>query len=165
MTHDPYGNQPYDPYAGQQPQEYSLDPSYNAQQSSPPGGYPSYGDASYGPQDAQQYTAVPYAGQSYTAPPYGEQMPQNGLGVTALVLGICTIALSWCCYGLILGGPTGVLAIVFGSIGLQKANRGEANNRGVAMAGLVCGIAGLAIGVIMLILLLALGLSLDTYPT
>lgn len=144
---DQYGN-PTDPY-GQRPQEYSLDSPYG--QVSPPGdGY--YGqDTHY---DPRQYTAIPYENSGY-----GTQQMQNGMGVASLVLGISTIVTSWCCYFMAIAVPTGVLAIVFGSIGLQRANRGEANNRSMAMAGLVCGAIGLVLGVVMMLLLLGLGIT------
>lgn len=69
------------------------------------------------------------------ASPYGApaQM-QNGMGTAALVLGISSLV----CLGCI----PGVLAIIFGAIGMGKANRGLASNGGVATTGLVLGIVG-----------------------
>lgn len=61
--------------------------------------------------------------------------PQNGMGVAALVLGI----LSLLCFGFVLG----VLAIIFGGIGISRVNAGRATNKGQATWGLVLGIIGL----------------------
>ncbi|MFD0560287.1 DUF4190 domain-containing protein [Stackebrandtia endophytica] len=156
MSQDPYGNQqPWDP-TGQQP--YNVDP---AGQYGPPvipnqPGYPPPADGGYyqqnpGYQDPYQYATPNYGVQHVAAG------PQNGLGVAALVLGIIAVVLSPCCY-MAFTGPTGILAVVFGSIGVQKANRGEATNRGVAMAGLICGIVGLALGLLMVLSIFVWGI-------
>jgi hypothetical protein len=67
--------------------------------------------------------------------------PANGLGTAGLVLGIVGAALSLVP---VLGFILGVLATTFGGIGVAKANRGEATNRGMAIAGLVLGIITMA---------------------
>lgn len=74
-------------------------------------------------------------------------MPQNGMGTAALVMGI----LQFFCLGTI----GSVLAVIFGKIGMNKADQGLANNRGVAKAGFVLGIIGLsltALGIIIWII-------------
>lgn len=79
-------------------------------------------------------------------PPYNgdgrryDQPPRNGLGTAGLVCGVVAVALS-----LIPGlnaftWPLGVLAIVFGAVGWSRANRAQATNKGVAIAGLALGI-------------------------
>jgi len=65
----------------------------------------------------------------------------NGIAVAALVCGIVGLL----CLQFILGP----LAIVFGGIGLSKANQG-AENYGLAVAGLVLGIIATAIAVIVI---------------
>ncbi|HAN72810.1 MAG TPA: hypothetical protein DCQ36_14635 [Actinobacteria bacterium] len=78
-------------------------------------------------------------------PPQGQPaMPQNGMGTAALVMGI----LQFVCLGTI----GSVLAIIFGKIGMNKADQGLANNRGVAKAGFVLGIVGLALTVLGIII-------------
>lgn len=75
-------------------------------------------------------------------PPPGPQgpTPQNGLGTTALVMGI----LQFFCLG-----PIGsILAIVFGWMGMNKAKQGLADNGGVAKTGFWLGIAGIILSVI-----------------
>jgi large-conductance mechanosensitive channel len=72
--------------------------------------------------------------------------PQNGMGTAAMVLGILSCCL-FCLYGL----PSlvlGVVAIILGVKGKQRADRGEATNRGQAQAGLVTGIVGTVLGLV-----------------
>ena len=65
----------------------------------------------------------------------------NGMGTAALIFGIL---------GLVQCIPFigGILAIVFGRIGINKAKRGEATNGGMAKVGFWLGIAGIVISVI-----------------
>jgi len=71
--------------------------------------------------------------------------PRNGMGVAALVLGI--LSLVSYCFGPILG----LLAIIFGGVGISRANQGSATNKGMATAGLVMGIIGLVLwGIVLL---------------
>jgi hypothetical protein len=94
---------------------------------------------------------------TYVSPsPYGGQpvrQPQNGLGVAALVLSILGIV---GCIPII----GGVLGIVFGILGMKNADRGIANNKGMAKAGLIIGIVGLAlwvlVGIVWLVVVLVL---------
>ncbi len=86
------------------------------------------------------------------------QPMQNGMGTTALIMGI----LQFFCLGII----GSILAIVFGKIGMDKADQGLADNRGTAKAGFVLGIIGLVlfvIGVIIAIILSATGAFNTTY--
>ena len=63
------------------------------------------------------------------------------MGIAALVLGI--IGVLGCCSFIL---P--VLAIIFGWLGMQRAQAGLATNKGMAMAGLILGIVGVVISVI-----------------
>ncbi|GGW70116.1 DUF4190 domain-containing protein [Streptomyces griseoloalbus] len=80
-----------------------------------------------------------YYGWSGTAP-----SPSNGMGVTGLVLGIISAAV-FCIWPVAI--LLGVLAVIFGAIGRGKATRGEATNGGQALAGIICGAVGSALGV------------------
>ncbi|MCD2193990.1 DUF4190 domain-containing protein [Actinomycetospora endophytica] len=75
--------------------------------------------------------------------------PRNGMGIAALVLGILAILSCWTAAG---GVLFGILAIVFGVIGAGRARRGVANNRGVAIAGIVTGVLGLIVGIIFVVI-------------
>ena len=43
-----------------------------------------------------------------------------------------------------------VLAVVFGVVGMRRAGRGEASNKGVALAGAITGGIGLVLGVLLI---------------
>ncbi|MGW8762097.1 DUF4190 domain-containing protein [Streptomyces sp. NPDC055815] len=96
----------------------------------------------------------PPATSGYGYPGYGQpaqtgwqQAPSNGMGTTAMVLGIIAVA-GFCLYGL--GVILGVLALIFGIIGLKKVGRGEATNRGMAIAGIVLGSIGTLVSAVFL---------------
>ncbi|MFG2297230.1 DUF4190 domain-containing protein [Streptomyces sp. NPDC048603] len=124
----------------------------------PPGapyGYPHAGSGGYGypghtgaqpvPPAQPVYPVYPgYPGQT-AYPPYGTQM-RNGFGVTALVLGI--IAAVFFCLSF-LSVFVGIVAIVFGVLGRARVARGEADNGGLALAGIILGAVGVVIGGVM----------------
>ncbi|WP_205325870.1 DUF4190 domain-containing protein [Glycomyces sp. YM15] len=94
----------------------------------------------------------PYAGGMVPPPPppppafNGDgplrgQEPRNGLGTAALVCGIIAVVLSFIPLINTFTWPLGVLAIVFGSVGWARANKGIATNKPFAIAGLILGIA------------------------
>ena len=91
-------------------------------------------------------TDVP-AGQGQGGWPTGPSGPRNGLGTAALVLGIVGLVLAIPVIGLL----PGIVAVVLGIIGVRRANRGEANNRGVAIAGIVTGALAVVIAVFVLV--------------
>ena len=66
---------------------------------------------------------------------YQVTQPTNGLAVAALVVGIVGVVLFWTVWG---GVILGILGLVFGAVGLSKANRGGPN-KGMAVAGLILG--------------------------
>jgi len=90
----------------------------------------------------------PFGGWPYAA-------PRNSFGVTALVLGIVGAVLALTCLGAFLGLPVGIAALVFGIIGLRTVKRGEATNRGHAMAGVILG--GVAVVVSGALIVLIIG--------
>ena len=144
---DPFGppgegtSEPGSGSAGQpgQGQPYGQQPQYGEQQY---GQQPQYGQQQYGQQP--QYAGQPPYGQQ----PYGSQPgyggpKKNGLGIAALVLGILALITSWSIVGGILFG---LAAIVLGFLARGKVKRGEDDNGGMAIAGIVLGILGLLIG-------------------
>lgn len=96
----------------------------------PAGPYPGVG---YPPPPPQ-----PYAG--WTPPPTG---PKNGLGIASLVIAIVGLVLVWSVFG---GVILGTVAIVIGFVAHGRVRRGEANNGGVAIAGIVLGVLALVGG-------------------
>ena len=110
------------------------------------GGYPPPGGSGggYGPPGGGGFP--PPGGGAYPPPGGGAQ---NTVGLIAMILGILSIPLACCGWGgLIFGIAGGVL----GWMGKQKAEQGLANNRGQAMAGLICGGIGLVLGIVVIIL-------------
>jgi uncharacterized membrane protein len=65
--------------------------------------------------------------------PPQQNLPQ-GLSIASMVLGITGIPFSW-----FLVGIPSILAVIFGHIGLSKANHGTGGGKGMAIAGLVLG--------------------------
>ncbi|WP_257231242.1 DUF4352 domain-containing protein [Streptomyces sp. UH6] len=78
---------------------------------------------------------MPYA----PAPPVAPQQPKNGMGTTALVLGIIGLVLTVTILFFWLGGLLGLLALIFGIIGLGKVKKGEATNKGASLTGVILG--------------------------
>jgi len=145
---DPYRQQPDPSAAGdagapQQPGAWQPEqqPTYGQPTYGQQPGVPSYGEQPYGQQ--QPYGEQPYGGQQ----PYGQQQPygggypapyvpvygypKNSLGVWALCLGLAGLV----CCGLV----TGIPAIITGVLARKAVQRGEANNNGLAVAGIVLG--------------------------
>lgn len=118
---------PQDPFATPGDQPPGQQPGGYGQQ---PGQYPPPG---YG---------QPYGQQG------GPQGPQkNGLGIAALVLGILSL-FSWF---FLIGGLFGLIAIILGIIALGRVKRGEANNKGMSLAGIVTGALGLLLTVLVVV--------------
>ncbi|GFE16455.1 hypothetical protein Sgleb_45020 [Streptomyces glebosus] len=97
--------------------------------------------------------------------PNGAPAPQaarNGLGVAALILGIIgalsgiPMILFW------LAGPLGVLALIFGLVGLSRAKKGQATNKGVAVTGTILGALALVLAVVgVIVTVLAVNKAVD----
>jgi hypothetical protein len=124
-------------------------------------------DAANEPEAIQPAAGEPPASpeqQLPTAPPPMPGAPamapvsaSNGLAVAALVLGIVSLVLFFIPgFGFLLG----VVAIVLGALGIARANKMAGKQRGVAIAGLVCG----AIGVIVNVLFIALIVNVSNDP-
>jgi hypothetical protein len=97
---------------------------------------------------------MPYASAPQETVIYGQQ--RNGIGVAAGVCGIIALALCWIPFIDYVSIVVGALAIIFGVIGVRTANRRGGAGKGMAVAGIVCGVVGLAIAFIFLLLIYAL---------
>ncbi|MBI3409678.1 MAG: DUF4190 domain-containing protein [Planctomycetes bacterium] len=73
------------------------------------------------------------------APPPGPQ-PSAGLSIASLVLGIVSLVL-FCIWWI--SGPCAILAIVLGAVGRSKGGKG------MATAGMVCGIAAIGLAILV----------------
>jgi len=110
----------------------SDQPQYPTQPGQPPGQYPT--------QPGQPPGQYPAAG-------YPAARRRNGMGTAALVLGVVAVVLVLLLLFSPIGAFLGLLAVLFGILGIMRANRGEADNRGQAVAGLVTGAIALLVGV------------------
>jgi len=108
------------------------------QQQYPQQQYPQYGQPGPYP---QQYPAAPPPGYGGYPPPRN-----NGMAIAGLVCGLVGLLIFW-----FLLGP---LAMIFGGIGLSRANRG-APGRGMAIAAIVLGALDVVVYLILLLVLLS----------
>lgn len=93
-----------------------------------------------------QYQPVPEGAPGMPTP--GHQAARNGLGVTALILGIIgalsgiPLILFW------LAGPLGLLSLIFGFVGLSRVKKGQATNKGVALTGTILGALAMILAIV-----------------
>ncbi|MFD5712369.1 DUF4190 domain-containing protein [Streptomyces pharetrae] len=93
----------------------------------------------------------PAAGGGYYGWPGVPPAGANGMGTAGLVLGVLA-AIVFCLWPLAI--VLGILGVVFGALGHGKARRGQATNGGQALAGIICGAAGIVLGVVMGVLVI-----------
>ena len=124
---DPFASTP-DPHAAQAPPA----PAAPSQYGTPP---PPPGQAPYA---MQQYPPQPYPQGHYGPNPSTQK---NWMGIVSLVASLSSIVTGIGC----------IAGIVFGHLGLNAAKKGEADNRGLALAGLITGYVFLGIGLLMVV--------------
>ena len=90
--------------------------------------------------------------QGYAAPPQA-QAGSSGKATASLVLGILAVV-TFVVWGALIFGP---LAIVFGVLGKNETQREGKSGHGMAVAGLVLGIVGIALWAVFL----AIGLAVS----
>ncbi|OAX50764.1 DUF4190 domain-containing protein [Paenibacillus sp. AD87] len=93
--------------------------------------------------DVDRYYSDPLPQPPYVVP------KTNSKSIAALVLGILSVIIPY------LGFLIGIVAIVFASISLKEIKLRMEQGRGLAIAGLVCGIIGTAIYAIIILFILA----------
>lgn len=82
---------------------------------------------------------------------YAAPRPSSGLAITALITGIGGIVLSWTFVALL----ASIVAVITGHMALSQIRRNPAlSGRGMAIAGLILGYAGVALLVIMIVIAL-----------
>jgi hypothetical protein len=77
-------------------------------------------------------------------PQQSAQKPSNGLGLTGFVIGLVGLVISFIPLIGVVAWPLVILGIIFSAIGISKAVKGNATNKGLAITGLVVSIVGLA---------------------
>jgi len=78
-------------------------------------------------------------------PPQQAQKPSNGLGLTGFIIGLIGLVISFIPLVGVVAWPLVILGIIFSSIGLSKAVKGKATNKGIAITGLVLSLVGLLV--------------------
>jgi Mycobacterium membrane protein len=81
-------------------------------------------------------------------PPQQQAKPSNGLGTTGFVLGLVGLVLSFIPLIGVVAWPLVILGIIFSAVGISKAAKGRATNKGMAITGLVVSVVGLVICVL-----------------
>ena len=109
--------------------------------------YPPQGPPPQGPPQGPPPQGYPPAGSQAGGYPAATGR-RNGMGTTALVLGVVALVLVLLLLFSPLGALLGLVAVLFGILGLIRANRGEADNRGQAVAGLITGALALLFGIL-----------------
>jgi uncharacterized membrane protein HdeD (DUF308 family) len=74
---------------------------------------------------------------------------KNGAGTAALVIGVVALVLAVLVIFFPLAALLGIAAAIFGMVGIGRANRGEADNKGHAVAGVVTGLVALVIAAVL----------------
>jgi hypothetical protein len=90
----------------------------------------------------------PQQQHAYTPAP---EQAGNGLAIAGMVLGILGLLLCWIPG---VGWLLALLGIIFGAIGMSKANKIGGKGKGMAVAGLVIGVVGLLAGIILFVMAL-----------
>jgi hypothetical protein len=150
---DPYAQPPAQPQYPPQQQPQYADP-YSQPQPTSGNPYPTSGNPY--PTSPPAYTAYPVAGYGAPAPQQGNQ---NVFGILALIFGIVSIPTACCYIGLLFGGA----GVALGIVGMKKANEGLANNRGMALAGVICGAVGVVLEIGLIVLRFAINLNSTLY--
>lgn len=88
-----------------------------------------------------------------TAQHFQPEVPSKTMGIVAMILGICSILFGCCIFFLAI--PMAIAAIILGGIAMKRAKDAGRSN-GFALAGLICGIVGLALAVIYVLVLIAM---------
>jgi hypothetical protein len=94
----------------------------------------------------------PGYGQQYGPPPgYAPVLPTNTKATAALITGITTLVLSWCC-GL---GVFGLVAVVLGMKGRSEVrqSQGTQTGEGLALAGIITGAIAVVVGLLVIALI------------
>ncbi|WP_062069142.1 DUF4190 domain-containing protein [Demequina sediminicola] len=148
-TNDPFTNPPGDaPYTPPAP----APPAAPTAPPPAPAGYEQYGtneqygaNGQYSSQAQPAYGApAPYAPVPYAQnAPYTPQVSQekNWMGIVSLILSLSSIIV----------GITVIPGIILGHMSLAAAKRGEANNRGLGLAGLITGYVLLGLSILLIL--------------
>jgi hypothetical protein len=154
----PQSSPPYDGTAAGSP--YPPDPfAPPSSPMQPPQEYSLYSQPAPPPPPVPQYPVAGYSVPSMP-PPMMATGQNNTFGLLSMIFGIIALPMLCCFYT---GAAIGVGATVLGVLGPQKANRGEADNKGMAIAGIVCGSIAGFLGLLWIIAVAAFNFAAPTY--
>lgn len=108
----------------------------------------------------QRFVDTPTGGPPPGTPPPAPRSG-NGIAVAALTCGIVSLAFGWMPVLFVVGAILAVLAVVFGVIGLRRSQ--QTGRRGYALAGLLTGLAGVAVAIAGLVFTVAVFRALERY--
>jgi hypothetical protein len=126
-----------------------------------------FGEPDGPPQTPHGGWSGPNAPGAYVPPlqPYPGVMPpptsrRNGLGTGSLVLALVALVATVTIFG---GAILGIAAAAMGLVARRRVKRGEANDGGVAMAGIVLGIVAAVVGLFIIWVAFGTELFNETY--
>ncbi|MGJ7909027.1 MmpS family transport accessory protein [Actinopolyspora sp. H202] len=85
----------------------------------------------------------------YQQPGTPAAAPKNGMGITALVLGLVGILLAWIPIIGFFGFILGALAIIFGIIAVVRSHKGTATNMVMSYIGLAAGVIAFVVSIVV----------------
>ena len=91
--------------------------------------------------------STPAPTASAPPPPPQPVRRRNGAGTAALVVGIVSLVLAVLVIFAVLAIPLGIIAAILGGIGMSRASKGVADNRGQAITGLITGLLSIVVAV------------------
>ncbi|GAS85024.1 DUF4190 domain-containing protein [Paenibacillus amylolyticus] len=103
-----------------------------------------------------------YYNDTLSPPPYVAPAKTNSKSIVSLVLGILSLTIPY------LGFLIGIVAIIFASLAFKEIRIRMEQGKGLAIAGLVCGIIGTAIYTVLIVLFLFVTMifvGADSYST
>jgi len=92
-------------------------------------------------------TPPPNTASAPPPPPPAPARRRNGAGTAALVVGVVSLVLAVLVIFAVLAIPLGIIAAILGGIGMSRASKGEADNRGHALTGLITGLLSIVVAV------------------
>ncbi len=102
------------------------------------------------------YQPPPFGNQEYYTPPPAPAKT-NGKSIAALVLGILSVVTPY------IGLLFGIIAIILSAISLKEIRTRYEQGKGMAIAGLVCGIVGTIIYAVIIALIIIAVIFLNDY--
>ncbi|MBW4080557.1 DUF4190 domain-containing protein [Paenibacillus sp. S150] len=102
------------------------------------------------------YQPPPFGNQEYYSPP-PPTARTNGKSIAALVLGILSVITPY------IGLLFGIIAIILSAISLKEIRNRYEQGRGMAIAGLVCGIVGTIIYAVIIVLIVVAVIFFNEY--